>query len=241
MSYGAHTKWGTTRTRARAAGSSSKSKSATARRSGTRSAPRARRKPTPTPRVARPRSRSRKAPKVRTYVRYDPDTGLKVKVPESDERFDSWPSRKPSARARSKKASLGATIASKAVEHVVASAARSAASRRAAVGAVGGVATAAEAAGLTAGTAAAALAAGVLAFYATRYLKDAHAEDMDSKRAALADGFRQAHRDLAKRLGRPIRTSDPEFTALSAEYKRAQRFLELNGILPPTKPITGVL
>jgi hypothetical protein len=124
-------------------------------------------------------------------------------------------------------------VAEKTVEHVISSTARS--------GAAGRIAGALAAVAPVAGTAAAALAAGVLAFYATRYLRESHAEDMASKRAALADGFRQAHRDLAKRLGRQLKTSDPEFVALSAEFKRANRFLELNGILPPTKPITGVL
>ena len=45
------------------------------------------------------RSTTRRGAGERTYTRYDPATGRKVKVTQDDPRYDEWPNRKPSRRA----------------------------------------------------------------------------------------------------------------------------------------------
>lgn len=77
------------------------------------------------------RATARKTPKEKLYVRYNPDTLERVKVAQSDERFDAWPSRKPAKKQTLKgvlterapaqkrtKQPLGETLAKEAVKSV---------------------------------------------------------------------------------------------------------------------------
>lgn len=46
------------------------------------------------------RATTKRAKKARTYVRYDPTTGARVKVTKADPRYAAWSNRKPSKRAK---------------------------------------------------------------------------------------------------------------------------------------------
>lgn len=74
--------------------SAGRSKSPARKRKSASRAPRTAKRP------ARKRTKAPKKRAARKYARYNPETGARVTVTADDPRFDEWPNRKPSKRAK---------------------------------------------------------------------------------------------------------------------------------------------
>lgn len=226
MSYGVN-RWAATPTRVRRAGRKSRSKRVTrkAPRRSTASARRARKKRAP----AKKRTTSRRKKKERLYTSYDPISGQKYRLPKSDPRYDTWPHRKPSKKAKAQAriaAITGLTPEEAAVAQAVATpVARRAVTvgRRVATKIGGAAAAATVAAGQTAGlgalsTASLVLITGLASYYATKSLQE-HYVSEDERKAREADNYRAARQAFEQQTGR--RPNNAENAALAQKFKAA--------------------
>lgn len=246
MGYGVTKQWAAQPGRARAAGTrkakstrtAKRKRPASARRAPKKSPAKKRTKPAPKARASKPRApKKKKAPKAkkaRLYTRYDPETGQKVRVPNTSFEYYDWPSRKPSkkkvARAAFKADPIGTTgtLAQTAAKRAVERSAERVSSqvlRRATPVAVGAAGALARAGGVAAaalpplGVVGAIAAAGILG----GWLMDKATDSTGDKINRISLAFVAAQQELMKRTGTTSWAKVPEAprNKLIAEYKAA--------------------
>lgn len=176
-------------------------------------------------------------------------------VPQTDFRYDDWPSRKPSAAARRRYQRENATVAQRAgtvVREAVVATARSATARRSiargvkeaatvvreaggvrAVASAMGALTMGEIAGMgaaaIAGTAAVAVAAGLASYYLTTWAMERfRPRTMDEKIHAAAMAYAEARKDLVRRTGRPVTPAENDALAQVFRARKREIAIEYN-------------
>lgn len=185
---------------------------------------------------------SRSSKRAKTYTRYDPLSGRKVKVPETDPRFDEWPSRKPSKKSKrealiqeaaggvglSKEAAkaVGAvgTALAPTIARQIPKVIRAATKAQVNTGALSSILGTGV---VTLGTsgAAALIAAGLGSYFTTRYIMERFSQGgrLDAALKALL----KARREMSAKLGREL--TREELQALNAHYQQVVRDIKARG------------
>lgn len=178
----------------------------------------------------------------RTYARYDPDTYILARVANTDPRYDEWltaaqmrSAKKQREKEREKRVEAGLKVAQGVAPAVVPAAARTvAAAQNAATAARKSVARlAATRVAVGAGSAATvsisaaaglAILAGVASYYGTTWIMDRIRKltDPQEKAYELATAYRNARREAAAKLGRPLTPEEVKYLGaeLNAQLTR---------------------